>query len=149
MSYWINIDTFSWHWLLQTSCHLWQLLIITTIIITSRLHLKGEGEKSRRELAECDGDGVQIMVRGITAPIYRQHPAEVQQWRNPCTAISNTTKTGRPGGDRISKIRNYNVKDWHINIGQYVSILVKGSSTHPAKMKCSVPLKEICKDHRD
>ena len=74
--------------------------------------LKGEGELSRREVAESGGAGVQMTVHGISAAIHSQLPTEVQQRRNPSETVSNTTKTSRPGTTgRIDKIRNYNVKD--------------------------------------
>ncbi|XP_022621733.1 coiled-coil domain-containing protein 57-like [Seriola dumerili] len=62
--------------------------------------------------AESDGAGVQIMVHGISAPIHSQSQTEVQQRMNPSKTPSHTTKTSRPGAPgKMSKIRNYNVKD--------------------------------------
>ncbi|XP_070783698.1 coiled-coil domain-containing protein 57 [Enoplosus armatus] len=70
---------------------------------------EGDDELSRREVAESGGAGVQTVARGISVSIHSQPPTKVQQKRNP---PSNTTKTSRPGAPgRISKIRNYNVKD--------------------------------------
>ncbi|XP_074476562.1 coiled-coil domain-containing protein 57 isoform X6 [Sebastes fasciatus] len=72
---------------------------------------EGEGERSRREVAESGGAGVQMTVHGSRAPIHSQPPTEVQQ-RNPSKTHSNTTKTSRPGSTgRMCKIRNYNVKN--------------------------------------
>ncbi|XP_030256626.1 coiled-coil domain-containing protein 57 [Sparus aurata] len=73
---------------------------------------EGEGEPSRREVAESGGAGAQMMVHGISATIQSQPPTQVQQQRNPSTAPSNTTKTSRARApDKTSKIRNYNNKD--------------------------------------
>ncbi|XP_035526252.1 coiled-coil domain-containing protein 57-like [Morone saxatilis] len=74
--------------------------------------LKGEGEPSRVEVAESGSAGVQMMVHGTSAPFRNQPPSEVKQRRNPSTTPSNTAKTRRHGApDRMSKIRNYNVRD--------------------------------------
>ncbi|XP_051272731.1 coiled-coil domain-containing protein 57 isoform X2 [Dicentrarchus labrax] len=73
---------------------------------------EGEGEPSRVEVAESGSAGVQMMVHGTSAPFRNQPPSELKQRRNPSTTPSNTAKTSRHGAqDRMSKIRNYNVKD--------------------------------------
>ncbi|XP_023274753.1 coiled-coil domain-containing protein 57 isoform X1 [Seriola lalandi dorsalis] len=73
---------------------------------------EGPGELTRREEAESGGAGVQIMVHGVSAPIHSQSQTEVQQRMNPSKTPSHTTKTSRPGAPgKMSKIRNYNVKD--------------------------------------
>lgn len=73
---------------------------------------KGKSEPSRREMAESGDAGVQMMVHGISAPIYSQSPTAVQQRLNPSKTPPKTTKTNRPGAPgKISKIRNYNAKD--------------------------------------
>lgn len=84
---------------------------VTSIKIAPLLSTpKGEGELSRREVA--GGAGVQKMMRDISVPILSQHPTEVEQRRNPSTTPSITTKFSRPGAPgRISKIRNYNIKE--------------------------------------
>ncbi|XP_018529876.1 coiled-coil domain-containing protein 57 isoform X3 [Lates calcarifer] len=72
----------------------------------------GKSELSRREVTEPDGAGVQMMVHGISAPIHSQSSTEIQQRLNPSEKPSDTTKTSRPGAHgKISKVRNYNVKD--------------------------------------
>ncbi|XP_026170544.1 coiled-coil domain-containing protein 57 isoform X2 [Mastacembelus armatus] len=73
---------------------------------------EGDGELCRREVAESDGAGVQMMVHGVSAPIYGQPSTEAQPRMTPSHTLLNTTKTSKPGAlSRISKIRNYNVKD--------------------------------------
>ncbi|XP_073345436.1 uncharacterized protein [Pagrus major] len=73
---------------------------------------EGEGELSRREVAESGGAGVQMIVHGISSTLQSQPPTQVQQQRNPSTPPSNTAKTSRAGApDKTSKIRNYNNKD--------------------------------------
>lgn len=104
-------------------CHLWQPLKLHP----SCPHLIGKSELSRREVTEPDGAGVQMMVHGISAPIHSQSSTEIQQRLNPSEKPSDTTKTSRPGAHgKISKVRNYNVKDWHIHktICQYTSHLL-------------------------
>ncbi|XP_068439100.1 coiled-coil domain-containing protein 57 isoform X2 [Clinocottus analis] len=73
---------------------------------------EGEGELSRKEVAESGNAGVQMMAYGSRAPIHGQSPATVQQRGRPSKTSSNTTKTSRLGSTgRTCKIRNYNVKD--------------------------------------
>ncbi|XP_044033494.1 coiled-coil domain-containing protein 57 isoform X2 [Siniperca chuatsi] len=94
---------------LQLLKELWEILDRG---LSPSIFSEGEGEQSRREVAESGGAGVQMMVHGISAPIHSQPPSEVQQKRNLSTTPSNTTRASRHGTPgRISKIRNYNVKD--------------------------------------
>ncbi|XP_056285356.1 coiled-coil domain-containing protein 57 isoform X2 [Pseudoliparis swirei] len=73
---------------------------------------EGEGELSRKDVAEPDDAGVQMAARGSRAPIHGRPPAQVQQRVLPSKTPSSTTKTSRLGSTgRTCKIRNYNVKD--------------------------------------
>ncbi|XP_067432233.1 coiled-coil domain-containing protein 57 isoform X2 [Thunnus thynnus] len=94
---------------LQPLKELWEILDHG---LSPSIYSEGEGERSSGEVAEPGGAGVQMTVYGISAPIQSHPPAEVQQRRNPSKTPFNTTKTSRPGApNRISKIRNYNVKE--------------------------------------
>ncbi|XP_063337890.1 coiled-coil domain-containing protein 57 isoform X4 [Pelmatolapia mariae] len=69
---------------------------------------EGECELRSRQFG---GSGVQMMVHG-RGVIPSQPQTEVQQSRSQSKTLSSTTKTKRPAVPaRISKIRNYNVKD--------------------------------------
>ncbi|CAI5682650.1 coiled-coil domain-containing protein 57 isoform X2 [Oreochromis aureus] len=69
---------------------------------------EGECELRSRRFG---GSGVQMMVHG-SGVIPSQSQTEVQQRTNQSKTLSSTTKTNRPAVPaRISKIRNYNVKD--------------------------------------
>uniref|UniRef100_UPI003AAEFF66 coiled-coil domain-containing protein 57 n=1 Tax=Centroberyx gerrardi TaxID=166262 RepID=UPI003AAEFF66 len=71
---------------------------------------EGEGELSTRDLAEPSGAGVHVRVQGVRAHIQTQNQA--QERRKPTRMTSHPAKTGKPGGPgRVSKIRNYNIKD--------------------------------------
>ncbi|XP_054457861.1 coiled-coil domain-containing protein 57 [Anoplopoma fimbria] len=73
---------------------------------------EGEGELSRKDVAESGDAGVQMKVHRSSTPIHGQPPAEAQQRRGPSKNPINNTKTSRPGSTgRTCKIRNYNVKD--------------------------------------
>ncbi|XP_027145204.1 coiled-coil domain-containing protein 57 isoform X5 [Larimichthys crocea] len=94
---------------LQSLNNLWEILDHG---LSLSVFSEGEGELSREEVAESSGAGVQMIVHGISVPIHSQPPTEIQQKRNPSATPSNPTKTCRSRApDRISKIRNYNVKD--------------------------------------
>ncbi|XP_071391732.1 coiled-coil domain-containing protein 57 [Centroberyx affinis] len=78
--------------------------------ISPSILTEGEGELSTRDLAEPSGAGVQVRVQGVRAPIQTQNQA--QERRKPTRMTSHPAKTGKPGGPgRVSKIRNYNIKD--------------------------------------
>ncbi|XP_029934517.1 coiled-coil domain-containing protein 57 isoform X2 [Myripristis murdjan] len=65
---------------------------------------EGEEELSRRDLAEPSSLGVQVRVQGVKI--------QSQERRKPTRMPSHPTKLGKPGGPgRVSKIRNYNIKD--------------------------------------
>ncbi|XP_004571505.5 coiled-coil domain-containing protein 57 isoform X2 [Maylandia zebra] len=69
-----------------------------------------EGERGLRS-RQSGGSGVQMMVHG-SGVIPSQPQTEVQQSRSQSKTLPSTTKTNRPAVPaRISKIRNYNVKD--------------------------------------
>ncbi|XP_005750673.1 coiled-coil domain-containing protein 57 isoform X2 [Pundamilia nyererei] len=69
-----------------------------------------EGERGLRS-RQSGGSGVQMMVHG-SGVIPSQPQTEVQQSRRQSKTLPSTTKTNRPAVPaRISKIRNYNVKD--------------------------------------
>ncbi|XP_039990755.1 coiled-coil domain-containing protein 57 isoform X3 [Xiphias gladius] len=94
---------------LQSLKELWEIL---DHVLSSSIYSEGKSEPSRREMAESGDAGVQMMVHGISAPIYSQSPTAVQQRMNPSKTPPKTTKTNRPGAPgKISKIRNYNAKD--------------------------------------
>ncbi|XP_039874568.1 coiled-coil domain-containing protein 57 isoform X1 [Simochromis diagramma] len=69
-----------------------------------------EGERGLRS-RQSGGSGVQMMVHG-SGVIPSQPQTEVQQSRSQSKTLPSTIKTNRPSVPaRISKIRNYNVKD--------------------------------------
>ncbi|XP_029384270.1 coiled-coil domain-containing protein 57 [Echeneis naucrates] len=69
----------------------------------------GTPELSRRVEGESGDAGLPIMVRGISAPI---HSESQKERMNPHKTQLQMTKTSRPGAHcKISKIRNYNIKD--------------------------------------
>nr|XP_020464604.1 coiled-coil domain-containing protein 57-like isoform X2 [Monopterus albus] len=72
---------------------------------------EGDGEL-KGEVGESGGAGLQMMVHGTSAAIHKRPLTEVRQRMHLATTPSNITKTSRPGAPgRMSKIRNYNVKD--------------------------------------
>ncbi|XP_006801691.1 coiled-coil domain-containing protein 57 [Neolamprologus brichardi] len=69
-----------------------------------------EGERGLRS-RQSAGSGVQMMVHG-SGVIPSQPQTEAQQSRSQSKTLPSTTRTNRPAVPaRISKIRNYNVKD--------------------------------------
>ncbi|KAM7371281.1 hypothetical protein PAMP_010766 [Pampus punctatissimus] len=96
----------------QTLKELWEILDRG---LSSSIYSEGEDKLSGGEAAKLRAAGAQMTVYGIRAPIQSHPPAEVQQRRNPSKIPSNTTKTSMSGAasriSRISRIRNYNVKD--------------------------------------
>ncbi|CAK6981200.1 coiled-coil domain-containing protein 57 isoform X4 [Scomber scombrus] len=94
---------------LQPLKELWEILDHE---LCSSIYSEGEGERSSRLVDDPCGAEVQMAVYSISAPIHSHLQAEIQQWRNLSKTPSVSTKTSRPGApSRMSKIRNYNVKD--------------------------------------
>ncbi|XP_071318725.1 coiled-coil domain-containing protein 57 isoform X2 [Trachinotus anak] len=94
---------------LRSLKELWEKLDHT---LSPSVFSEGTGELSRKEESESGGAGIQMKVHGVSAPIHSQSQTEVQQRMNPCKTPAHSSKTSRPGAPgKISKIRNYNVKD--------------------------------------
>ncbi|XP_061912422.1 coiled-coil domain-containing protein 57 isoform X2 [Entelurus aequoreus] len=78
--------------------------------LSSSIHSEGESELNRIRATKPGSVGV--MVSGTRAPIHRHRPTAFQQKRKPYKAAFNPAKyTTHEGPDKISRIRNYNVKD--------------------------------------
>ncbi|XP_061823046.1 coiled-coil domain-containing protein 57 isoform X2 [Nerophis lumbriciformis] len=78
--------------------------------LSSSIHSEGEGELNRIRATKPGSVGV--MVSGTSAPIHRHRPTEFQQNRKPYKAAFNPAKNAtHEAPDKISRIRNYNVKD--------------------------------------
>ncbi|XP_061764639.1 coiled-coil domain-containing protein 57 isoform X3 [Nerophis ophidion] len=78
--------------------------------LSSSIHSEGESELNRIRATKPSSVGV--MVSGTSAPIHRHRPTEFQQKRKPYKAAFNPAEnTIHEAPDKISRIRNYNVKD--------------------------------------
>ncbi|XP_054610087.1 coiled-coil domain-containing protein 57 isoform X2 [Dunckerocampus dactyliophorus] len=78
--------------------------------LSSSFHSEGESELNRTGATKPGSAGV--MVAGTRAPIHRRPPAELQQMKKPSKAPTSPQKNLRhEAPDKISRIRNYNVKD--------------------------------------